>query len=150
MELAKAHLTELGHAVKEGADVIVNTDADNQYRTSCVHDLVKPIVENQAEMVIAIRPNSEIVHFSPLKKFLQKLGSYTVRLLSRTHVMDAPSGFRAITRDLAMQLNVFTEYTHTLETIIQAGQNGINIVSMLIEVNRQTRPSRLGRHFQSI
>lgn len=143
MGLARAYMSGLAFAVEAGADVIVNTDADNQYCGKSIPDLVEPIVEGRAEMVIGARPISQIEDFSQLKKFLQKFGSYIVRLLSQTDVVDAPSGFRAITRDVAMRLNVFTEYTYTLETIIQAGRNGIQIVSVPVSVNPQTRPSRL-------
>ena len=94
-----------------GADVIVNTDADNQYNAEDIPKLTQPILQGEAEIVIGERPISEIAHFSPLKKSLQKLGSWMVRIVSETNVKDAPSGFRAFTRDAARQLTVFNEYT---------------------------------------
>jgi len=147
--LAKAFMTGIETALKLGADVIVNTDADNQYDASCIPDLVRPILEKKAQIVIGARPISEIEHFSPVKKFLQKLGSFVVKLASGTTVPDAPSGFRAIHRDAAMQLNVFNRYTYTLETIIQAGRRNIPITSVPIRVNGDLRPSRLVKSIPS-
>ncbi len=120
--LAKGFMAGVDACIKLGADIIVNTDADNQYDASCISDLVQPILEGKADIVVGARPISEIKHFSPIKKLLQKIGSWTVRVASKTTIPDAPSGFRAMTRDAAMRLNVFNEYTYTLETIIQAGQ----------------------------
>ncbi|MFD2056920.1 glycosyltransferase family 2 protein [Mesorhizobium calcicola] len=147
--LAKAFMTGIETALKLGADVIVNTDADNQYDASCIPDLVRPILEKKAQIVIGARPISEIEHFSPVKKFLQKLGSFVVKLASGTTVPDAPSGFRAIHRDAAIQLNVFNRYTYTLETIIQAGRRNIPITSVPIRVNGDLRPSRLVKSIPS-
>ncbi|RAX41981.1 glycosyltransferase family 2 protein [Rhizobium tropici] len=141
--LAKAFMTGIESALKLGADVIVNTDADNQYDASCIPDLVRPILEKRAQIVVGARPISEIEHFSPIKKILQRFGSWTVKLASDTTVTDAPSGFRAIHRDAAVQLNVFNRYTYTLETIIQAGRKNIPITSVPIRVNGDLRPSRL-------
>lgn len=141
--LAKAFMAGLEASLKAGADIIVNTDADNQYCAEDIHLLVEPILRGDAEMVIGERPISQIQHFSPAKKFLQKLGSWVVRLASNTKIPDAPSGFRAISRSAAMQLNVFSEYTYTLETIIQAGQKGMKITSVPIRTNEFLRPSRL-------
>ncbi|GAB5558695.1 MAG: glycosyltransferase family 2 protein [Synoicihabitans sp.] len=143
MGLAKAFAAGLEAAVEQGADVIVNTDADNQYCADDIEKLVRPLVDKQADLVVGARPVAAIEHFSPLKKLLQKWGSRVVRLLSRTTVADAPSGFRAFTRDTAMRLNVFSQYTYTLETLIQAGQNGMTVLSVPIRVNGETRPSRL-------
>ena len=126
-----------------GADIIVNTDADNQYCAADIPKLIEPILRGEAEIVIGARPIEEIQHFSPSKKFLQKLGSWIVRLASNTDVPDAPSGFRAISRSAAFQLNVFNEYTYTLETIIQAGQKGMAIAAVPIRTNEYLRPSRL-------
>lgn len=141
--LAKAFMAGLEASLRAGADIIVNTDADNQYCAADIPKLIAPILSGQAEIAIGTRPIDEIQHFSPLKKFLQKLGSLVVRLASNTHIPDAPSGFRAISREAALRLNVFNEYTYTLETIIQAGQRGLVITSVPIRTNGYLRPSRL-------
>jgi glycosyltransferase involved in cell wall biosynthesis len=141
--LAKAFVVGLQTCLQEGADIIVNTDADNQYSAEDIPKLIEPILKGKAEIVVGARPIDDIEHFSPLKKMLQKLGSWFIRLVSRTDIPDAPSGFRAMTRDAAMQLNVFSEYTYTLETIIQAGQKNMAITSVPIRVNGELRPSRL-------
>lgn len=145
MGLAKAFNTGIHACLDRGADVIVNTDADNQYRADCIPDLVRPILERKAEMVIGARTINEIRHFSWIKKVLQRLGTWSVRLASNTNVPDATSGFRAFSRAAAQRLNVFNNYTYTLETIIQAGQKGIPIVSIPVGVNPPLRPSRLIR-----
>ena len=141
--LARAFMSGLDASLSLGADVIVNTDADNQYNAGDIPLLVQPILDKKADMVIGTRPISEITHFPFIKKQLQKLGSWVVRLASRTDIRDAPSGFRAMSRDAAMQINVFNEYTYTLETIIQAGQKNMAIVSVPVRVNEDLRPSRL-------
>jgi glycosyltransferase involved in cell wall biosynthesis len=141
--LAKAFMTGLDACLRLGADVIVNLDADNQYSASDIPALVKPVLENKADIVVGARPIKDIDHFSFMKKLLQKLGSWVVRKVSHTDIPDAPSGFRAFSRDAAMQLNVFNEYTYTLETIIQAGQKNMAIVSVPVRVNPNLRPSRL-------
>ena len=141
--LARAFMAGLDACLQLGADVVVNTDADNQYNADDIPALVKPILERSADVVIGARPISEIEHFPFLKKQLQKLGSWVVRLASRTDIPDAPSGFRAMSRDAAMRLNVFNDFTYTLETIIQAGQKNMAIVSVPIRVNEDLRPSRL-------
>lgn len=141
--LAKAFVAGINKALDMGADIIVNTDADNQYRALYIKDLINPIIENKADIVIGTRPVSEIKHFSFLKKFLQKLGSFVMRLVSKTDVKDAPSGFRAFSRNAALQLNVFDNYTYTLETIIQAKAKGLVVDSVDIEVNPELRKSRL-------
>ncbi|ASC69380.1 Undecaprenyl-phosphate mannosyltransferase [Halomicronema hongdechloris C2206] len=141
--LAKAFMAGLEASLKAGADIIVNTDADNQYYAGDIPRLVEPILAGQAEIVIGARPIQRIRHFSPVKKVLQKLGSWAVRMASRTSVADAPSGFRAISRQAALQLNVFNEYTYTLETIIQAGQRGMAVISVPVHTNDYLRPSRL-------
>jgi hypothetical protein len=127
----------------------VNTDADNQYAASDISKLVAPILAGEADIVIGERPISNIDHFSPGKKLLQKFGSWVVRLASGTNVPDAPSGFRAMTRDAAMRLNCFNNYTYTLETIIQAGRKGMVIKSVPVSVNEDLRPSRLVRSIPS-
>ena len=141
--LARAFITGLHTALAAGADVIVNTDADNQYCAQDICKLVSPILSGEAEYVIGTRPIADIPHFSPIKKLLQKFGSFMVRKLSGTSVEDAPSGFRALSRDAAMKMNVFNDYTYTLETIIQAGYKNMQIKCVPIRVNEDLRPSRL-------
>ncbi|NJL88003.1 MAG: glycosyltransferase family 2 protein [Leptolyngbyaceae cyanobacterium SM1_1_3] len=141
--LAKGFMAGLEACLKAGADIIVNTDADNQYYAGDIVHLVEPIIRGEAEIVVGARPIRQIKHFSPIKKFLQGLGSWAVRVASNTTVADAPSGFRAFSRNAALQFNVFNEYTYTLETIIQAGQKGMTIVSIPIRTNGYLRPSRL-------
>ncbi len=143
--LAKAFMAGLEASVEAGADIIVNTDADNQYCAADIPKLIQPIVRKQAEIVVGARDVQTNPEFSPVKKLLQKLGSWVVRLASKTAIPDAPSGFRAFSRKAAMQLNVFNSYTYTLETIIQAGQKGIAITSVPIKTNPALRPSRLVR-----
>ncbi|MDJ0688682.1 MAG: glycosyltransferase family 2 protein [Xenococcaceae cyanobacterium MO_188.B32] len=141
--LAKSFMAGIEASLKAGADIIVNTDADNQYCAGDIPKLIQPILEGNAEMVIGARPIQDIKDFSPLKKLLQKLGSWVVRIASKTDIPDAPSGFRAISREAALRLNVFNEYTYTLETIIQAGQRGMKITYVPIRTNGYLRPSRL-------
>lgn len=141
--LAKAFMAGLEASLKAGADIIVNTDADNQYCADDIGKLIQPILLNQAEIVIGARPIWKTKHFSLTKKLLQRLGSYVVRVASNTNVPDAPSGFRAFSREAALRLNVFNNYTYTLETIIQAGQKGMAIKSVPIRTNPVMRPSRL-------
>ena len=141
--LARAFLSGLDACLKAGADIIVNTDADNQYCADDIPKLIEPIISGNAEIVVGARPITEIKHFSPIKKALQKLGSQVVRFVSKTDIQDAPSGFRAMSRDAAMKLNVFNDYTFTLETIIQAGQKGMAITSVPVRINTDLRPSRL-------
>ncbi len=143
--LAHAFSTGLETALKLGADVIVNTDGDNQYRGENIKDLVRPILEGEAEIVIGDRQIDRISHFSPLKKFLQKLGSWVVRWASGTNVPDATSGFRAISQTAALRLVIFSGYTYTLETIIQAGKKGLSVTSVPILTNTMLRESRLIR-----
>ena len=141
--LARAFMSGLEAALEAGADVIVNTDADNQYRAECIPALVEPILAGRAQMVVGARPIADNPEFSPLKKLLQRLGSWTVRVASGTSIPDAPSGFRAYHREAALQLYVLNAYTYTLETIIQAGRKGIPLASVPVTVNRDLRPSRL-------
>jgi len=147
--LAEGFKAGIMEALRQGADVIVNTDADNQYNGADIPKLVEPILKGEAEVVIGARPISTIKHFSPIKKMLQKLGSYVVRKVSHTDIPDAPSGFRAISRDAAMKLNVYNTYTYTLETIIQAGRNNIAMTSVEVGVNEDLRPSRLVKSISS-
>jgi glycosyltransferase involved in cell wall biosynthesis len=143
--LAKAFRIGLDACLNEGADIIINTDADNQYCADDIPKLVEPILKKEAEIVVGQRPIDQTEHFSKTKKVLQKLGSWVVRKASGSEVADAPSGFRAFSREAAMRLNVFSEYTYTLETIIQAGQKRIPIKSVPIRTNEDLRPSRLVR-----
>ncbi|MGD1158078.1 MAG: glycosyltransferase family 2 protein [Terriglobia bacterium] len=147
--LAKAFMTGLDASLRLGADVIVNTDADDQYNAEDIPTLTQPILEHRAELVIGVRPIETIEHFSPLKKLLQKLGSWVVRVASKTDVPDAASGFRAMSRAAAQRLMVFNDYTYTLETIIQAGQKNMAITSVPIRVNEELRPSRLVKSIPS-
>lgn len=141
--LAQAFMAGIEGCLRNGADIIVNTDADNQYDANDIPKLIQPILNHEADIVIGERPIAQIRHFSPIKKLLQKLGSFVMRRVSNTSIPDAPSGFRAISRDAAMRLNVFNPYTYTLEMIIQAGKNHMAIKSVPINTNEDLRPSRL-------
>ena len=141
--LARGFLAGLDACLRLGADIIVNTDADNQYCGADIEKLVQPILQKKADMVIGERPIDETEHFSWKKKKFQHLGSWVVRVASQTDVPDAPSGFRAYSREAAMRMNVVNEYTYTLETIIQAGQSKMAIGSVPIRTNPEPRPSRL-------
>jgi glycosyltransferase involved in cell wall biosynthesis len=141
--LARAFMAGINACVNAGADIIINTDADNQYVAADIDKLIAPILAGEAEIVIGARPIGEIDDFSLPKKILQKIGSWVVRRASNTDVADAPSGFRAFSRDAAQRLNVFSDYTYTLETIIQAGQKGMAITSVPVRTNGFLRPSRL-------
>jgi len=141
--LAKGFMAGLNECLKQGADIIVNTDADNQYCGADIEKLVYPILEGKADIVIGERPIDQTKHFSPLKKKLQHFGSLVVRLASDTDIPDAPSGFRAYSREAAMKMNVINEYTYTLETIVQAGRGKMAITSVPIRTNAELRPSRL-------
>jgi len=143
--LARGFEAGLRESLAMGADVIVNTDADNQYMGADIARLVEPIVARRADMVVGSRPIDAIVHFSPLKKWLQRLGSAVVRALSDTSVPDATSGFRAYSREAALRLTVVTAFTYTLETLIQASHKNIAIVHVPIRVNGKLRESRLFR-----
>jgi glycosyltransferase involved in cell wall biosynthesis len=145
MGLAHAFMAGLDRAIQEGADIVVNTDADNQYDARDIPKLIRPILEREAQFVIGDRPIPDIQHFSRTKRFLQRLGSRVVQIVSGTPIKDAPSGFRALSREAALRINVFDDYTYTLESIIQAGLSDIRIVSVPIRVNGETRPSRLVR-----
>ncbi len=141
--LAAAFLTGLDAALKLGADVIVNTDADNQYDGSYIGAITAPVLAGEADIVVGERPIESIPEFSGLKKRLQRLGSWVVRRFSGTTIADAASGFRAFDREAAMKLHVYGKYTYTMETLIQAGAEGLQVMSVPIRVNPQTRPSRL-------
>ncbi len=141
--LAKGFMAGIDACLRNGADIIVNTDADNQYCGADIEKLVRPILEGKADVVIGERPIDATEHFSPLKKKLQHFGSYVVRVASKTDIPDAPSGFRAFSRDAAMHLNVMNNYTYTLETIVQAGRTSMAITSVPIRTNDELRKSRL-------
>ncbi|MHC4385448.1 MAG: glycosyltransferase family 2 protein [Planctomycetota bacterium] len=141
--LAVAFLEGLRRCVELGADVIVNTDGDHQYPGQYVPDLIQPILDRKAELVIGSRPIEEIEYFSWLKKRLQRIGSYVVRKCSGTDIPDTTSGYRAYSADAAMKLHVFNPYDYALETIIQAGHMGIKLAHVPITVNPKTRESRL-------
>lgn len=141
--LAKGFMAGLDACLHLGADIIVNTDADNQYCGADIEKLVRPILDGQADIVIGERPIDQTEHFSPAKKKFQRLGSWVVRIASGTDILDAPSGFRAYSREAALRLNVTNDYTYTLETIIQAGHDKIAMTSVPIRTNGETRPSRL-------
>ncbi len=143
--LARAFQKGLEAALSLKADIIVNTDGDNQYPAHFIADLVAPIVRGEADIVIGDRQTDTVPHFSRTKKALLRLGSWTIRTISGADVPDAPSGFRAYSREAALRLNILTDYSYTLETIIQAGKVGLNIVSVPVTTNLPTRPSRLQR-----
>ncbi len=141
--LAAVFQTGLNTCLCLGADIIVNTDGDNQYPGDQIPQLIAPILQGKADMVIGDRQTHTIQHFSSSKRSLQRWGSWVVRVASGTEVPDATSGFRALSRDAAMRLSIFTKYTYTLETIIQAGKKGLIVASVPIRVNAPLRESRL-------
>lgn len=141
--LAKGFMAGLDACLRNGADIIVNTDADNQYCADDIPKLIKPILDRKADIVIGERPIDDTEHFSWIKKKLQHFGSWVVRKASHTNIPDAPSGFRAFSRDAAMRINVINDYTYTLETIVQAGRNRIPITSVPVRTNPELRESRL-------
>ena len=147
--LANAFAAGIDACLRLGADIIVNTDADNQYCGADIEKLVRPILDDKAEIVIGERPIGDTEHFSKMKKHMQKFGSFVVRVASGTDIPDAPSGFRAYTRDAALRLNVINSYTYTLETIIQAGHNRIPMTSVPIRTNPELRKSRLFKSMTS-
>ena len=141
--LAKGFMAGIDACLKHGADIIVNADADNQYCGEDIEKLVRPILDGKADIVIGERPIDETEYFSPLKKKLQHFGSYIVRKASKTDIPDAPSGFRAFSREAAMHINVMNNYTYTLETIVQAGRSSWAITSVPVRTNGELRKSRL-------
>jgi glycosyltransferase involved in cell wall biosynthesis len=141
--LAKAFISGINQSLKLGADIIVNTDADNQYFGGDIVKLIQPILKKDADIVIGDRQVETIRHFSPVKIFLQKFGSWIVRQLSETEVPDATSGFRAYSRDAALQLNVVSDFTYTIETIISAGKKNLAIAHVPVKTNNKLRESRL-------
>ncbi|MEO1467478.1 MAG: glycosyltransferase family 2 protein [Pseudomonadota bacterium] len=152
MGLAATFARGLEASLERGADIIVNTDGDNQYDGACIPDLVRPIVECRADVAIGDRQTETIEHFSPFKKMLQRVGSGVIRSISGLDVRDAVSGFRAYSREAAIRTNVMSRFSYTIETIIQAGATGLVVASVPVRVRAQTRPSRLFRsipHFLS-
>ena len=141
--LAKGFMAGLDACLKNGADIIVNTDADNQYCGADIETLVRPILDKKAHIVIGERPIDDTEHFTPLKKKLQHFGSGVVRKASKTTIPDAPSGFRAYSREAAMRINVINDYTYTLETIVQSGREKMAVMSVPIRTNPELRESRL-------
>jgi glycosyltransferase involved in cell wall biosynthesis len=141
--LARSFHDGLLKGLEMSADIIVNTDGDNQYPQERIADLVQPIINNEADMVIADRQIMKIQHFSPVKKLMQRVGTKVLNTAAGTNVPDAPSGFRAYSRDAALQLNVVTRFSYAMETIIQAGNQNMSIVSIPVETNPKTRESRL-------
>jgi len=143
--LARAFRTGLDACLHLGADIIVNTDGDNQYPQADIPRLIAPVLSGEADIVVGDRQTWGIAEFSPLKKLLQAWGSRVVRAVSGTSVADAPSGFRAYSREAALRLISLTGYSYTVENIIQAGKMGLSTVNVPVETNPQTRPSRLKR-----
>ncbi|MCM1568108.1 MAG: glycosyltransferase family 2 protein [Roseburia sp.] len=141
--LARGFMAGIEACLEHGADIIVNTDADNQYCGDDIETIVRPILEGKADIVIGERPIDATEHFSPLKKKLQHFGSWVVRKASKTDIPDAPSGFRAYSREAALRINIVNEYTYTLETIVQAGRTKMTIMSVPVRTNQELRPSRL-------
>lgn len=143
--LAAAFRAGVANAVVHGADILVNTDGDNQYAGADIPKLIRPIVSGEADMVIGARPINDHPEFSFLKKRLQNIGSWTLRKVSKTSVPDAASGFRAYSKEALMHINVFSDFSYCMETLIQAGHNNLKIESVDIRVNGKTRDSRLFR-----
>ena len=141
--LANAFRCGIAEALRLGADIIVNTDADNQYCADDIEKLVIPIVEGRADIVVGARDIFSIKEFSPMKKLFQKIGSAVLRLLSSTAVDDAPSGFRAFSKQAAIRINVFDNYTYTMETLLQANAKGLKVISVPVRVNPMLRKSKL-------
>jgi len=141
--LARSFLDGVNRALELGADIVVNTDGDNQYPQERIPDLVRPILEGEADIVVADRQTGRIGHFSPLKKLLQKLGTWALNLAAGTSLPDAASGFRAYSKESLLRLNIVTRFSYAMETIIQAGNKGMAIVSLPVSTNPKTRESRL-------
>jgi glycosyltransferase involved in cell wall biosynthesis len=144
--LAAAYVAGIEASLRNGADIIVNTDADNQYYAQDVQVLIEPILDGRAELVIGDRDVANISAFSPLKRFLQRFGSWVISKVSGVKTPDATSGFRAISRNAAIRTLVLSEYSYTLETLIQAGAKHMNVEFVPVRINPQTRPSRLMRN----
>lgn len=143
MGLARSFRDGMDKALELGADILVNTDGDNQYPSEKIPELVRPIIEGEAEIVVADRQTSKIAHFSPLKKLLQRFGSWVVNKAAGTELPDAASGFRAYSRESLFRLTIVTKFSYCMETIIQAGNKRLAITSIPITTNKKTRESRL-------
>jgi glycosyltransferase involved in cell wall biosynthesis len=143
MGLARSFRDGTDYALAHGADIVVNTDGDNQYPSEMIGDLVQPIINGEADIVIGDRQTHTIEHFSPLKKSLQRFGSYIVNKVADTNLPDAASGFRAYNRESLLRLNVITKFSYCMETIIQAGNKRLKIASVPITTNPKLRESRL-------
>ncbi len=143
MGLAAGFKTGLKYALLSGADIIVNTDGDNQYFGGDIETIIKPILNNEADMVVGARDIRKHKEFSVLKKVLQTIGSFVVKVISGANVADAPSGFRAFSRNCASRINIFDNFSYTMETIIQSSAKGFRIISVPVRVNNSTRKSRL-------
>jgi glycosyltransferase involved in cell wall biosynthesis len=143
MGLARSFRDGIDYALKHGADIVVNTDGDNQYPQERIADLVQPVIAGEADIVIGDRQTSKIAHFSPFKKLMQRFGSWVVNQAAGTNLPDAASGFRAYSRDSLMKINIVTQFSYCMETIIQAGNKRLKIASITIETNEKTRESRL-------
>lgn len=141
--LARSFHDGILKSLELGADIIVNTDGDNQYPQERIGDLIQPIIDGEADLVVGNRQTDKIAHFSPAKKFMQRIGTKILNLAAGTNVHDAPSGFRAYSRDIAMQLNIVTKFSYAMETFIQAGNKNFRIVNVPITTNPKTRESRL-------
>lgn len=141
--LARAFHDGVNKALELGADIVVNTDGDNQYPSKYITDLVKPIIEGHADIVVADRQTARVAEFSPAKRLLQRFGSFIVNKAGGTELPDAASGFRAYSRESLMQLNIITRFSYCMETIIQAGNKRLAITSIPITTNPKTRESRL-------
>jgi glycosyltransferase involved in cell wall biosynthesis len=151
--LARAFMVGLDAALEAGADIVVNTDADNQYRGEDIERLIQPLLDGEADIAVGDRGVSTIEHFSPLKRLLQRWGSWVVERAAGIAIPDATSGFRAFTREATMRLTVLSDYTYTLETLIQAGARRMAVTYVPVSTNPQTRKSRLMRsvpHFLTI
>ena len=139
----RAFKTGMDEALALGADIIVNTDGDNQYFGGDIPKLIAPILEGRADLVIGDRGVDQVAHFSPMKKFLQRIGSWVVRQASNTEIPDAASGFRAYSRETALRLHIFTDFSHSMDTLIQAGRKGLAVTHVPIRTNQPLRESRL-------
>ncbi len=143
MGLARSFRDGVMYALEQGADIVVNTDGDNQYPQDRIPDLIQPIIDGTAEIVVADRQTQKIAHFSPLKKMLQRFGSYIVNRAAGTELPDAASGFRAYSRESLIRLNIISQFSYCMETIIQAGNKRLAITSIPVTTNAKTRESRL-------
>ncbi|MCP3965720.1 MAG: glycosyltransferase family 2 protein [Lentisphaerae bacterium] len=141
--LATAFWRGIEHAMDHGADILVNTDADNQYCGADIAKLVQPVIEDEADMVVGCRPIAKHPEFKFLKKMLQLFGSWTLRKISKTNVRDAASGFRAFSREMCQRIFIHSRFSYCMETLIQAGNSGCRVASVDIRVNPKTRESRL-------